>query len=123
MSSPDFDVQKEATWAISNATSGGTDEQIKLVANIGASRPLCEILAVQDARIVNVALEGLENMLRVGAKEVDTTGFNPVVSVIEEAGGIDRLEQLQHHQNQALLFITFTLRHLFGSLCICLTCD
>lgn len=29
----EFDVKKEAAWAISNATSGGTHEQIKCVLN------------------------------------------------------------------------------------------
>jgi importin subunit alpha-6/7 len=27
----EFDIQKEAAWALSNATSGGTHEQIKYV--------------------------------------------------------------------------------------------
>lgn len=27
----EFDIKKEAAWAISNATSGGTQEQIKYV--------------------------------------------------------------------------------------------
>lgn len=27
----EFDIKKEAAWAISNATSGGTPEQIKFV--------------------------------------------------------------------------------------------
>jgi hypothetical protein len=30
----EFDIKKEAAWAISNATSGGTHDQIKYVASI-----------------------------------------------------------------------------------------
>lgn len=29
--SAEFDIKKEAAWAISNATSGGTDDQVKYV--------------------------------------------------------------------------------------------
>ena len=30
----EFDIKKEAAWAISNATSGGTHDQIKYVTSI-----------------------------------------------------------------------------------------
>jgi importin subunit alpha-1 len=29
LASAEFDIKKEAAWAVSNATSGGTPEQIK----------------------------------------------------------------------------------------------
>ena len=53
----DFDVKKEAAWAISNATSGGTPEQIRYLVTQQCIRPLCDLLTVQDSRIINVALE------------------------------------------------------------------
>ena len=53
----DFDVKKEAAWAISNATSGGTPEQIRYLVTQQCIRPLCDLLTVQDPRIINVALE------------------------------------------------------------------
>jgi len=61
----EFDIKKEAAWAISNATSGGTPDQIKFLVQQGCIPPLCELLNVQDPKIVNVALEGLENILKV----------------------------------------------------------
>lgn len=63
--SAEFDIKKEAAWAISNATSGGTAEQLKYLVDVGAIKPLCDLLTVQDVRIVTVALEGLENILKV----------------------------------------------------------
>lgn len=63
--SAEFDIKKEAAWAISNATSGGTAEQIRYLVDVGAVRPLCDLLGVPDVRIVTVALEGLENILKV----------------------------------------------------------
>jgi hypothetical protein len=56
---------QEAAWAISNATSGGRPEQIQFLVQCGAIRPLCDLVTVNDARIVTVALEGLENILKV----------------------------------------------------------
>lgn len=65
LQSAEFDIKKEAAWAISNATSGGTAEQLKYLVDVGAIKPLCDLLSVPDVRIVTVALEGLENILKV----------------------------------------------------------
>lgn len=56
---------QEAAWAISNATSGGKPEQIKYLVQQGCIAPLSDLLEVHDAKIVTVALEGLENILKV----------------------------------------------------------
>ena len=61
----EFDIRKEAAWAISNATSGGTQEQIKFLVSAGCIKPLCDLLTCADVRIITVALEGLENILKV----------------------------------------------------------
>lgn len=100
--SADFDVKKEAAWAISNATSGGTPQQIKYLVNQGCIEPLCNLLGVHDSKIVSVALEGLENILRVGQKERDTNAaeFNEYAQSIEAVGGLDKIESLQQHSNQ-----------------------
>ena len=98
----DFDVKKEAAWAISNATSGGTPEQIKYLVEQGCIEPLCNLLDIHDARIISVALEGLENILRVGQREKDTSGaeYNEYARTIEAVEGLDKIEALQHHTNQ-----------------------
>merc|ERR1711934_224576 len=70
----EFDIKKEAAWAISNATSGGSVEQIKYVVDQNSIQPLCDLLDAKDGRIVTVALEGLENILRVGLDEAQKAG-------------------------------------------------
>ena len=50
----EFDIQKEAAWAISNATSGGTDAQIRYLANQGVIQPLCELFTCPDSKIIMV---------------------------------------------------------------------
>ena len=92
----DFDIQKEAAWAISNATSGGNDQQIMQLAREGSIEPLCRMLAVPDVKVVNVALEGLENFLKTGAKNNSTA----IVDAINACGGAERIDLLQQHQNE-----------------------
>lgn len=104
MTSADFEIKKEAAWAISNATSGGSTSQIKYLVQQGCITPLCNLLSVHDVRIVTVALEGLENILRVGEKEKETTGAerNEFADLIEAADGLDKIEQLQSSSQQEI---------------------
>jgi len=91
----EFEIKKEAAWAISNATSGGSPEQIKYMVNVGCIKPLCELLNCGDAKIILVALEGLENILKVGGPDAAE-----YIQKIEDVEGVEKLENLQHHQNQ-----------------------
>jgi hypothetical protein len=105
LQSAEFDIKKEAAWAISNATSGGTADQLKYLVDVGAVRPLCDLLSVQDVRIVTVALEGLENILKVGEQMKRIPGssnVNPFAQLVEDADGLDKIEALQEHQNEDL---------------------
>lgn len=98
LANAEFDIKKEAAWAISNATSGGSIEQIRYLVEQGCIKPLCDLLSCSDTRIITVALEGLENILRVGEKESQSP-TNPYASFIEEADGLTKIEDLQNHQN------------------------
>jgi hypothetical protein len=103
LATAEFDIKKEAAWAISNATSGGTNEQIKYLVSQGAIKPLCDLLSCSDARIVTVALEGLENILKVGEAEKELGGANatnPFAQLVDEAEGLDKIEDLQNHTNE-----------------------
>ncbi|CAN6468595.1 unnamed protein product [Victoria cruziana] len=98
----EFDIKKEAAWAISNATSGGTNDQIKYLVNQGCIKPLCDLLVCPDPRIVTVCLEGLENILKVGEVEKNmgnTGGVNLHAQLIDDAEGLDKIENLQSHDN------------------------
>jgi hypothetical protein len=43
--------------------------QIRQLVNFNCIRPLCELLTVNDVRIITVAMEGLENILKVCLEE------------------------------------------------------
>jgi len=96
----EFDIRKEVAWAISNATSGGTPEQIKFLVQQNCIRPLCDLLDVADVKIITVALEGLENILKVGEADAKNhDGTNLHARYVQEAGGLDKIEALQRHDN------------------------
>lgn len=50
---------------------------------------MCDLLTVMDSKIVQVSLNGLENILRLGEQEAkkNGTGINPYCALIEEAYG------------------------------------
>jgi len=91
----DFEVKKEVCWVISNATSGGSEDQIRGIVNEGAIPPLCDMLDQRDPKLIMIALEALENILRVGLKD-SNTGINPYCATIEACGGLDKVEKLQN---------------------------
>jgi len=91
----EFDVKKEAAWAVSNATSGGSVEQIYLV-TLGVIPSLCDLLTLNNVKVILVALEGLENILKLGENDkAQTQGKNLYAIKVEECGGLDQLENLQ----------------------------
>ena len=50
-----------------------------------------------------VALNGLENILRLGEQESkETGGANPYAVIIEEVFGLDKIEFLQSHENMEI---------------------
>uniref|UniRef100_A0A665THM3 Importin subunit alpha n=1 Tax=Echeneis naucrates TaxID=173247 RepID=A0A665THM3_ECHNA len=127
----EFRTRKEAAWAITNATSGGTPVQIRYLVSLNAIKPMCDLLTVMDSKIVQVSLNGLENILRLGEQEAkqNGTGINPYCSLIEEAYDhikphltfkctlkcLDKIEFLQSHENQEIYQKAFDLiEHYFG---------
>ena len=100
----DFKTKKEACWAISNATSGGLQEpnQIRYLVTQGCIKPMCDLLQSMDNKIIQVALDGLENILKVGEIDKEAGGpgaVNQYAQYIEEAGGMVSIHNLQHHEN------------------------
>ncbi|KAF9588505.1 hypothetical protein IFM89_012055, partial [Coptis chinensis] len=84
----EFDIKKEAAWAISNATSGGDNEQTKYLMSQGCIRPLCDLLVCPDPIIVIVCLEGLENILKIGEAKKNaghTEGMNVFAQLIDSS--------------------------------------
>ena len=55
-----------------------------------------------DNKIIQVALDGLENILKVGEIDKEAAGaggINQYAQFVEEAGGMVSIHNLQHHEN------------------------
>lgn len=96
----DMRAKKEACWAISNATSGGLSrpEQTHYIVSCGAIKPLVSLLCIPDSKIVQVALDGIDNILKVGEMErPETNGINRMAVYVDEVQGTEAIFSLQFH--------------------------
>lgn len=76
----------------------------RFLVNQGCIKPLCDLLTSGDSRVIQVALDGLENILKVGEMDRNVTGdgVNKMAEYIEVADGSDKIHQLQMHDNQEI---------------------
>jgi len=115
LSNGDFKTRKEACWAISNATSGGLQkpDQIRYLVDQGCIKPLCDLLACPDNKIIQVALDGLENILKIGEADKETSdnpdGVNRYALFIEEAGGMEKIHDCQNNVNEEIYMKAYTI--------------
>uniref|UniRef100_A0A8C8MG47 Importin subunit alpha n=1 Tax=Oncorhynchus tshawytscha TaxID=74940 RepID=A0A8C8MG47_ONCTS len=117
LSSPKESIKKEACWTVSNITAGNRAQIQVYLVSLNTIKPMCDLLTVMDSKIVQVSLNGLENILRLGEQEAkqNGTGINPYCALIEEAYGLDKIEFLQSHENQEIYQKAFDLiEHYFG---------
>jgi len=111
----DLKTRKEACWAISNATSGGLQkpEQIRYLVSQGCIRPLCDLLACPDNKIIQVALDGLENILKVGDLDKQASGgpeaINRYALFIEECGGMEKIHECQNNANEEIYMKAYNI--------------
>jgi importin subunit alpha-6/7 len=107
-------TRKEAAWAVVNATSSGTPEQIRYLVELNIILPLCELLNLVDSKIVEVALNGIDNILKLGQHDArHNNNINPYALKVEECGGLDKIEYLQGHQNDRIYKKAFQIIEAF----------
>jgi importin subunit alpha-6/7 len=113
LSQSDFKTRKEACWAVSNATSGGLSkpEQIRYLVEQGCIRPLCDLLTCMDNKIIQVSLDALENILKVGEmdREQSPSGQNDYAYLIEECGGMEKIHNAQSNANTEIYQKAYTI--------------
>lgn len=88
-----LDVQREATWALSNLTSGGDTEQLRALVAAGGAAALAAVLAVSEKGTVEAALDALHTILKVHSRRssfrrrdrdvLDRTASIPLVCIVQ----------------------------------------
>ncbi|KAI6231905.1 Importin subunit alpha [Aphelenchoides besseyi] len=91
----DFQTQKEAAWAVSNVTISGKTEHVIYMVESGVIPPFCALLGIRDTQIIQVVLDGLNNILKKAGQQADD-----ICQKIEECGGLDKIEHLQNHESE-----------------------
>lgn len=102
----DFKSQKEAAWAVTNLTSGGALEQVIELVRQGVMTPFCNLLAAQEPKVILVVLDGLTNILQTAERVGE---LERLALMIEECGGLDKIESLQQHKNEEVYSKCFAL--------------
>ena len=94
-------VRREAAWVLTNALMKCNMDQLMFMMQYGLLECLCNLLEdTRDAKKLEVAIEGLNNLLKKG-KEISSQRRceNPFISEFESRGGLDKIQDLQKHEN------------------------
>ncbi|KAI6229966.1 Importin subunit alpha [Aphelenchoides fujianensis] len=100
----DFQTQKEAAWAVSNVTISGKTEHVLYMVEAGVIPPFCALLGIRDTQIIQVVLDGLNNILKKSGKRADE-----ICQKIEECGGLDKIEHLQNHESEEVYKMAYEI--------------
>uniref|UniRef100_A0A7S1PS48 Uncharacterized protein n=1 Tax=Neobodo designis TaxID=312471 RepID=A0A7S1PS48_NEODS len=84
-------IRREAVWCVSNAACDATDVDVQGMLAAGVIPALGAVLAYNDAKVLSVALEAVDNLLGKAPEDAK--------AAIEAHGMMDQLERLQDHQS------------------------
>lgn len=104
LSEGEFQTQKEAAWAISNLTISGNRMQVVRLIQEGVIPPFCNLLSCKDTQVIQVVLDGIHNMLKISGAQVEQ-----IANMIEECGGLDKIEGLQSHENVEIYKLAYDI--------------
>jgi hypothetical protein len=82
----------------------GNPAQIEVLLHNGVIEPLCRLLTLDDPQVIQVALDGLNNILK--SNEALVTA---ICEEIEKCGGLDEIEKLQNHENDGIYQLAFEI--------------
>eukprot|EP00547_Thalassionema_nitzschioides_P016680 CAMPEP_0194251788 /NCGR_PEP_ID=MMETSP0158-20130606/26194_1 /TAXON_ID=33649 /ORGANISM="Thalassionema nitzschioides, Strain L26-B" /LENGTH=548 /DNA_ID=CAMNT_0038989023 /DNA_START=58 /DNA_END=1704 /DNA_ORIENTATION=+ len=94
----EWQTRKESIWAISNLCTGGNDAHVSaVVENNGIEAFALTLEMTGEGRMILVALEALKSIFTVSERQ----NFS-YLNLFDEVGGIDKLEELQTHNDNTV---------------------
>jgi len=101
----DWVVRKEAIYTVCNIITKGTEEQAKIIAEeMKFFEVFAPLLYCDDVQALLVILEALDKLLLISFHN----GLKYEI-MLEEAQGVDSLEQLQNHPNSQVYDTAYTI--------------
>ena len=97
-------LNREAVWAVTNMSISGSNAQVAVLLDNGVIEPLCRLLTMDDPQIIQVALDGINNILKSSGERQTT-----VAEAIEMCGGLDDIEKLQNHENDGIYGLAYEI--------------
>jgi len=97
----EFDIRKEAAYALCNACIGSSRQTLNGLISSDVLSALCTFLDCSDVELLLNVCEALRVALAADQGKLHD-GTNESAHLIEAAGGCDKLDALQMHQNQVL---------------------
>lgn len=61
----DFKTQREAVWAVTNFSVGGTVDQVVTLVQSGALEAIIDLLQVKDPKVILIILDAINNIFMV----------------------------------------------------------
>ena len=68
------------------------------------------LLNCKDTQVIQVVLDGLNNMLKMAGTEVES-----LAAMVEECEGLDKIEALQNHENVDIYKLAYEIIEQFFS--------
>jgi HEAT repeat protein len=95
--SAEWDVNREAIWVVFYIATLGQHDDVMCLVRHGAVRPVCDVLGAGDPQSIQLAMDIMEAIL----KAMDVTELTQEARyLVEECGGVEKLENLQEHDNE-----------------------
>jgi len=98
----EFEIRKEATYAVCNAFLGGTPALIGSMLELRMMPAILEMLQGPDPQLIITVLETVETILVTGASSASEELSNRCAQMIDDEGGVERIEDLLNHSNKEI---------------------
>ncbi|CEM10029.1 unnamed protein product [Vitrella brassicaformis CCMP3155] len=98
----DPDLKEIAVKIIGNIVRGGLQRQVEHVVECGGIQPLCYLLDGENDNRLTAMLWLLDKILRAGRQKQEGLPDTPYCTLIEQAGGVDKMAALQTHNDMGV---------------------